>query len=36
MDQVFYKEDVWVSMSGFYETPLLNTGYMLRQDLWTS
>jgi putative aldouronate transport system substrate-binding protein len=32
MDQVFYKDDVWVSMSGFYETPLLNTGYMLRQD----
>jgi putative aldouronate transport system substrate-binding protein len=32
MDTAFYDEDVWISMVGFYETPLLNTGYMLRQD----
>jgi putative aldouronate transport system substrate-binding protein len=32
-DSVFYKDDVWVSMSGFYDTPILNTGYMLRQDI---
>jgi putative aldouronate transport system substrate-binding protein len=29
---VFYKDDVWVSMYGLYETPIQNTGYMLRQD----
>jgi putative aldouronate transport system substrate-binding protein len=29
---VFYKEDVWVSMYGFFKTPIQNTGYMLRQD----
>jgi putative aldouronate transport system substrate-binding protein len=32
MDTVFYKKDVWVSMSGLFETPIQNTGYMLRQD----
>jgi putative aldouronate transport system substrate-binding protein len=29
---VFYKPDVWVSMSGLFKTPIQNTGYMLRQD----
>jgi putative aldouronate transport system substrate-binding protein len=29
---VFYKPEVWVSMSGLFETPIQNTGYMLRQD----
>ena len=29
---VFYKPEVWVSMSGLFQTPIQNTGYMLRQD----
>jgi putative aldouronate transport system substrate-binding protein len=33
MDTVFYKENVWVTMYGLFETPIQNTGYMLRQDI---
>jgi putative aldouronate transport system substrate-binding protein len=29
---VFYKPEVWISMAGLFETPIQNTGYMLRQD----
>ena len=29
---VFYKDDVWIGMYGFFRTPIQNTGYMLRQD----
>jgi putative aldouronate transport system substrate-binding protein len=32
MDTVFYKDDVWITMYGLFETPIQNTGYMLRQD----
>jgi putative aldouronate transport system substrate-binding protein len=29
---VFYKDDVWIGMYGFFRVPIQNTGYMLRQD----
>jgi putative aldouronate transport system substrate-binding protein len=31
-DTAFYKDNLWVYMCGLYSTPILNTGFMLRQD----
>lgn len=32
MSSAFYSDDIWISMVGFSENPLINTGYFLRQD----
>ena len=31
-DTVFYRDDLWLSFYGMYETPMYSTGYFVRQD----